>query len=415
MKILLVNQTFYPDESASAQYLTDLAEQLVDDGHNVNVITSARGYLSPSETYPAFESHNGISIHRIAPYPGNRAGKVGRILDGLWTNALLAWWLLRSSQFDVVIALTSPPLVAWVARFLGRRPKHRFIYWLLDLNPDQAFVAGWIKKDSFVGRVLERAFLQVIRGSDLIVTLDHLMAKRITERGIPASKVKIVPPWSDTQRLLPIAHEHNEFRRRIGAVGKLVVMYSGNFALCHPLETMLAAAAALKEDRTVQFVFIGNGVRAEEIVRFRDENQLNNIICLPYQPRSQLSQSLSAADLHIVSMGDSYRGIVHPSKLYGILAVGRPAAVICTDLTFLDPVIQESKALFHVTPRDSKGLVSIIRALKEDPARQLSIGTDARELSAHFARSTLARKISDLVDEPTNLRSEPRERIEAGL
>ncbi len=166
-----------------------------------------------------------------------------------------------------------------------------------------------------------------LRKSDHVVALDRFMAARLEAKGAPASKVSVVPLWPHAV----ISHDPRgaaEFRRRHGLDGKFVVMYSGNHSPCHPLATLLEAAARLRDHAEIAFCFVGGGSEMQTVRQFSEQERLRNILVLPYQPWEGLSASLSAADLHAVVMGDPFTGIVHPSKIYNIRQVGAPVLYI---------------------------------------------------------------------------------------
>jgi hypothetical protein len=179
-----------------------------------------------------------------------------------------------------------------------------------------------------VTRLLKRLLLYSLNRATSIIVLDRFMKQRIGAKGIPGSKIAIVPPGARTRFVRYNAESRSEFRKQLGLDGKFLVMYSGNHSPCHPLETLLAAAERLRNDPDVAFCFIGGGSQFESVQRFAQANDLKNLVCLPYQPEERLSASLSAADLHVVVMGDPYVGIVHPSKIYNVLALGIPVLYI---------------------------------------------------------------------------------------
>jgi glycosyltransferase involved in cell wall biosynthesis len=194
----------------------------------------------------------------------------------------------------------------------------------MDLNPDEAIAAGWLQPRSRVTRFLNAALQYSLRGSDQIVALDRFMAERLTQKGVPAGKLSVIPPWSHDDLVTHDIEGAAQFRKAHGLEGKFVVMYSGNHSPCHPLDTLLQAARRLRKIPHIVFCFIGGGSEFARVVEFAKTNKLENIRCIPYQPRSGIAASLSAADLHEVVMGDAFVGIVHPSKVYNIRRLGIP-------------------------------------------------------------------------------------------
>jgi len=371
MNVLLLNQAFYPDVVATAQQLTDLAEALAARGHRVTVVAGDHGYDDPSKRFASREEHRGVRIIRIGYGKFGKGSKAARAADFASFHARLGFTLLGLSRQDVTVALTSPPLISVTAKLFQKVKGGRFVYWVMDLNPDEAVAARWLGERSLTTRVLRGLNGWSLRGADRIVALDRFMAERIIGRyGVRPAAVTVLPPWAHDDRLEPVPHERNPFRREHGLEEKFVVMYSGNHSPCHPLETLLEAARRLREDRQVLFCFIGGGSLVARVREFARENGLANILQLPYQPIETLSFSLSAADLHVAVMGEPFVGILHPCKLYGVLSVGRPFVFIGPRASHLGELVRDSGLGCQVAHGDVPGLLAAIADARAfDPAR----------------------------------------------
>jgi colanic acid biosynthesis glycosyl transferase WcaI len=236
--------------------------------------------------------------------------------------------LLTLRRFDVVIALTSPPLISFLASLFVAIKGGRFCFWVMDLNPDEAIAAGWLKQGSLTARLLARMLNHSLKRADRIIVLDRFMKARVLEKGIEPNMISIVPPWSHDDAVSYSSEGRQIFRQRHRLDEKFVVMYSGNHSPCHPLDTLLDAALALSSRDEFAFCFVGGGSEQGKVRKFAELHQLSNIICLSYQRLDELSGSLSAADLHVVVMGETFRGIVHPCKIYNTLAIGTPTLYI---------------------------------------------------------------------------------------
>jgi xanthosine utilization system XapX-like protein len=324
MNVLLLNQCFYPDVMATAQQLTDLAVGLVKAGHNVTVITSDRGYDDPSRRFPRRETWNGIRIIRIGSLTPGKLKRWHRAANFASFMANCAWRLALSRRFDVVVALTSPPLISFLGALFVRVKGGKFFPWVMDLNPDEAVAAGWLKADSLAARIFGRILRYSLIKAEKVIALDHFMKKRIVAKGVPEDRVIVLPPWAhdDTVKFDPKGRE--AFREQHNLTENFVVMYAGNHSPCHPLNTLLESARRLSDRKEIVFCFVGGGSEQGKVREFAALHNLKGIRCFPYQPFDELSASLSAADLHVVVMGNEFVGIVHPSKLYNILNVGSP-------------------------------------------------------------------------------------------
>ena len=239
--------------------------------------------------------------------------------------------MLLLRRVDAVVALTSPPLISFLAAVYTRLTRARLYCWIMDLNPDEAIAAGWLKPRSMTTQTLQRMMSYSLRRADQIIVLDRFVQERLLKSGVDSRRVSILPPWSHSDVVGYSGSGREAFRKMHGLNGKFVVMYSGNHSPCHPLDTLLDAALELRERASVSFCFIGGGSEQQKVQRFAERHELTNIKCLPYQPLNELSGSLSAADLHVVVMGDPFVGIIHPCKVYNIIAVGSPILYIGPD------------------------------------------------------------------------------------
>lgn len=340
MKILLLNQVFYPDVVATAQYLTDLAVALRERGHEVTVVSSQRAYEHPETLFSTKEQWRGVNIIRVFSTRLGKKAKWRRAIDFASFLASCCVRLLLLPRHDVVVALTTPPLISYIGAWRAKLWGARFCYWVMDFNPDEAIAAGWLRADSPVANFLESLSRFSLRRADKIVALDRFMRDRIAAKGIPADKVAVIPPWSlDTEiRFDPAGRQ--EFRMAQGLANQFVVMYSGNHSPVHPLDTLMQAADRLRGEKDILFAFVGGGSEFARIKKWAESNP--QVVCLPYQPLNKLSASLSAADAHVVVMGNAMLGLVHPCKIYNIFAVRAPVVYIGPDPSHVTEAVRRA-------------------------------------------------------------------------
>jgi glycosyltransferase involved in cell wall biosynthesis len=234
--------------------------------------------------------------------------------------------LLFLPRHDVVVALTTPPLISFLGAWRAKLWRAKFCYWVMDFNPDEAIAAGWLREDSLAAKVLERCSRFSLNRAETIVALDRFMRDRIVAKHIPAAKVAVIPPWAHDGDVQFDAAGRDEFRAQHELTDKFVVMYSGNHSPVHPLDTVMQAAEQLRGETKLMFCFIGGGSEFTSVKKWAAGNP--QVLCLPYQPLNKLSASLSAADAHLVVMGDAMVGLVHPCKIYNIFAVGAPVVYV---------------------------------------------------------------------------------------
>src|SRR5882724_581863 len=338
MKILLLNQAFWPHVVARAQQLTMLARRLSERGHQVTVITSARGYDDATKSFPRRERWHEIDIVRISSVGAGKKHRWQRTLNFASFLFACAARLIAMPRQDVVIALTSPPLISWLGSLFIRIKGGELIFWPLDLNPDEAIAAGWLKEESFTAKSLSRLLINSMAHAKTIIALDDFMKDRIVAKGISKDKIDVIAPAPDDA--VSYDKEGREaFRRSHNIADKFVVMYAGNHSPCHPLDTLLLAAQKLTDREEIVFLFVGGGSEVEKVHSFAESHELRNIRHLPYQPQAELSALLSAADLHVVVMGERFGGIVHPSKIYNILKVKAPFLFIGPEACFISDIV----------------------------------------------------------------------------
>lgn len=403
MRILLLNQTFPPDVVSSAQHAGDLARALKAAGHDVTVVASRRAYDKPSVSFPAADDWHGVRVRRVR---GTGFGKTSRWRRAADFGTLLTTCFLRLlsiGRFDVVVAMTSPPLISFLAALFVKLRGGRLVLWVMDLNPDEAIAAGWLQQGTVAARFLDWCLGFSLRSANRIVVLDRFMEQRVRTKlsaaGIQdAQSVSVLPPWSHDSAVRYDADGRKAFRRTHGLGDRFVVMYSGNHSPCHPLRTLIEATVRLADRTDIAFCFVGGGSEFEKVKSHAAEQGLRNIVCVPYQPLATLSASLSAADMHVVVMGDEFVGIVHPCKVYNILRLGIPFLYIgpsCSHITDLvsGPTSAEWAGL---TPHDDVDAVvnHILKAAADGRRRSDA----AIRLSETFCQDTLETALVRLVE-----------------
>jgi colanic acid biosynthesis glycosyl transferase WcaI len=237
-------------------------------------------------------------------------------------------------------------------------------------------VSGWLRPGSRVTRALNALLRFSLHKSDRVVVLDRFMATRLALRGVPASKLAVVPLWPHDEVVSYDQNGASEFRRQHRLEGKFVVMYSGNHSPCHPLTTLLETMQQLRHHPEVVFCFVGGGSEFRVVQDFARQNGLDNVRCIPYQPFAGLAASLSAADLHVVVMGDPFVGIVHPSKVYNIRRIGIPFVYIGPASSSVAELVPATCSFRH---GDVRGVTKFIAAAFERGAlRTPEYGRSAR-------------------------------------
>jgi colanic acid biosynthesis glycosyl transferase WcaI len=422
MRVLLINQAFYPDHAATAQHAHDLARHLVAHGHEVRAIASRAIYGEKGAGLPAHEVVDGIQIHRVARSLFGKAGLMARAADFALFYLMATIKAFTLPRADVVVCFTTPPFIPLLGWLLKVVRRSRYVYWAMDLYPDITVACGVMRENAPLTRFFEKLNRFCMERADRVVVLGRCMKERVLGKGIgknDPAKVVHIGVWSDSAEVRPFDRLSNPYRQEWSLGDRFVVMYSGNFGIGHDVQTMCQAAALLADDDRFRFAFVGGGKRKAEVERFVRERGLTNAVLAPYQPREKLDQSLSLGDVHLVSVLEGVEGIMVPCKLFGIMAAERPTIYIGHPSSELARVLEEQDCGINVRQGDAEGLASAIRRLADDPALAARMGANARRaLSTIYDRSAACDQWMALLEEVVGVdraRPEPgEERPSAG-
>jgi glycosyltransferase involved in cell wall biosynthesis len=316
--ILFINRVYPPMNGATGDMLRGLAEGLAEKGWEVSVLATAE----PGE--PAKSVRNRVRILRAGGLFSRRNVILRALSYFLMIPSLLTRALLLP-RTDFVVTMTDPPMLAAVGPAIAFFKRNRVIHWAQDLYPEVAEELGVLPRGNVLTNLLRRISTAALLHADAVVAIGRCMASRFVARGISYAKIFIIPNWAPPMHSLERAD--NPFRKAHQLEGAFVVAYSGNMGLAHEFDSILDAAEMLR-DRSVVFLFIGDGPRKKSVEGEAMRRSLSNVRFLPSQPASKLSESLSAADAHIVTMRPNLCGLVVPSKVYGVLAAGRPCLFV---------------------------------------------------------------------------------------
>ena len=382
MRIIFLNRYFYPDYSATSQMLTDLAFFLADAGHDVCVVTSCQRYDDPAADLPLCERIAGVEVQRVRTSRFGRGQLAGRALDYASFYLAAGWRLWRvACAGDVIVAETDPPLICVVAAIVARWRGARLVNWVQDVFPEVAEALGLRALVGPQAGLLRRLRNAAFRSAAANVALSERMAAVVARAGAPAGRIRVIPNWADMEAIHPIAAADNPLRREWGLADKFVACYSGNMGRVHEFDTILDAAERLAgKPQAIEFLFIGGGAQramAEREVRRRG---LPNVQFRPYQERARLSYSLGVGDAHLVSQRPEVEGYVFPSKLYGILAAGRPVVFIGGLEGEISLLVEREGIGAAVQQGDAAGLAGQLRRLAGDAAMREAMGARARAL-----------------------------------
>jgi colanic acid biosynthesis glycosyl transferase WcaI len=394
MRLLFLNRSFWPDLEATGQFLTELCEDLSVE-HEVTFISGPSYHVATARGLWTRQKFGRVSIIRTW---GTRLPKARLPLR--MTNlgsyfALAALAALRLAAPDILIAETDPPLLGALGAMLKRHWGCRLVYNVRDLYPDIAIATGGVRNRFLLG-LLGYANGLAYEAADKVAVLGEDMRQRIAAKGVSPERISVTPDWVDCDQIRPLAS--NPFRAEFG--DKFVVMYSGNLGLSQQLDTVLSAAERLRDDPRIVFVLIGEGARKKWLMDEAARLKLPNAMFMSYRPKEQLAESLSAADLHLIPLAPGTGGCLVPSKIYGILAAGRPFVAIMEDSAEIARLAREHKVGFVSPPGDGASLADRVLDATGVPAELKRMGQRARMLAVErFDRKVATRRFAHMLEE----------------
>lgn len=380
-RIIFVNRYFFPDHSATSQMLTDLAFALAASGEfEIHVLTSRQRYDDATAGLAALAVERKVVIHRVWTSTFGRRNLVGRAFDYFTFYASAAIQLLiLANPGAVVVAKTDPPLISVVVALAAKLKSAVLVNWIQDLFPEVAAALGIRLAKGRIYTVLQRLRNYSLKAADTNVVIGELMKQRLEKEGIAPARIRIIHNWADGEQIKPIAPALNALRKEWGLEGKFVVGYSGNFGRGHDFTTILDVAASLKDREDIRFLLIGGGAHRDWVEGETASRGLQNILFKPYQPRERLAESLSAADVHLVSLKPELEGLIVPSKFYGIAAAGRPVLFIGAPDGELARLVNVTKCGMQIDQGDAKSLRTAILRLSVDREMLTAIGDAGRK------------------------------------
>lgn len=383
MRLTIINQFYRPDVSPTAVLAASLAEHRARMGDEVTVIAGKGGYTGGAG--PSAESRPGANprVRRVWTPGLGKANNLKRVIDYGAFYAFAAWKLATLPRQDLIISLTTPPLIAW-AGLLHKRihPRTKLVLWNMDCYPDLAERSGVIATDGLVARIARGRNRAIFRALDHLITLDTATAQLLCRQYAhcqPGLPVTVIPNWEEAT-FFPREAEHAPWpgRRGLGLEGRTVVLYLGNMGYGHAFDTVIEAAEALR-DEPVTFLFVGGGKREAEVAAAVKARGLTNVILHGYVPKEQTASLMTAADCALVTLRDEILGIMSPSKIHSNLAMGLPLIYVGPERSNVDEAVKRFGCGVSLRHGQSAELAAFVRGMRADPAERARLRRAARE------------------------------------
>ncbi|MGD0158064.1 MAG: glycosyltransferase family 4 protein [Terracidiphilus sp.] len=387
-RIIVISQFFGPDQSAVGQFLADFAGEASAAGHDVDVICGANDYVAndvaarggaqreapnPAAARESSKGRGEIRVTRVrtAKFSQN---KLQKLLSYAVFYAGAVWKALTIPDPDVVVTLTAPPGLAWIGWLVRQIRGCRYVTWEMDLYPDIAIALG-IPFTGWTARMLD--FPR--RRADTVIALGPCMKMRLLQHRIPEDRIVVAENWADGQSIIPLPFLDQP---------PLRILYSGNLGLVHDVATIGAVLKRLADQRDVLFVFAGGGLEREELIDFCREHKIRNVAFQGYVQRNDLGVSLSECHVGLVTQKPATLGAVVPSKIYGLMAAGRPVLYIGPAAATPALLIRRFDCGWHYDCGDADGVSALLLRVLEHPDELRRKGRNGREAFAdHYDKT----------------------------
>ena len=408
MRICVLSEYFHPDnKGGTGPVMSGLVRHLKDtyQGLEIDVVTSRNLFRGQNEGLVLDEDWDGVQIHRVAsPVPAKNSTRRRLLANVQFTKAVLHTLLWRRRKYDLVLVVTAPPVLPWAAHIYRALTGTPYVYLVHDLFLDMALAMNMLQPGRST-RAMRKVQGKWFKTAAHVVVLGRCMRDLLTDRyDVPAEKMEIIPIPANLRQIT--ACDHGTRFRAQHALQGFVVLYAGNFARYQDFDTLLDAAAALRARTDISFVFVGDGTRRAHIEARVENENLSNVLLLPFVPEAELNDMLASANVSLVTLEKEMAGLAVPSKFYNILASGRPTVAVVNRQSEVGYIVNEAQCGVQVDPENSAELARAIEQLADDPALVQQMGRNARAVcEERFSREHIGHQFYQLFEQVARKRA----------
>lgn len=399
LKTTFFTQLYFPDTTTTAIIMNDLAEDLVSYGMGISVVCAQPTYLLKRKC-PVSEVINGVSLNRVRTFLFDKNKILGRIFNSASCFISMLFKVCFSSKNDLSVFNTNPALLPFLGLVGLVFKGQKYVVLIHDLWPELPAHTGLIKENGLLYKFIDFLNSLSLKYAIGIVVLSDSMREVVLQK-LPGDdhKIHVIHNWADNTRIYPVAKEKNKLSDDFGLHGKKVVMYSGNLGRYQPLEVMIHAAEHLQNRNDIIFLFAGDGAKKKKLQEMVKNKGLKNVKFLPFQPMERLAESLSMADVSLMGIMPENEGVIMPSKLYGLLSVGRPIVCVSDHKSEVVSILQMAGAGVHASIYDPENLASIIKSIIDEPLQAQKMGKNGREyFLKHFERKKITMQWKEVLE-----------------
>ena len=373
--------------------MTDLVEDLASYGRDVKVICAQPTYLF-KKICPKDEVHNKVVIRRVWTFLFDKNKIFGRLLNSISCFFCMLTTLFSIEKKAILVFNTNPALLPFIG-FIGKKLRNQqYVILVHDLWPELPAHTGMIRKGGWLYKIIDFINIQSFKNANGIIAISDKMKERILCK-VPEKEnsIYVIHNWADANRVFPIEKENIRLFDGFGVGNKKIIVYSGNLGLYQPLEVMMGAANELKDREDILFLFVGNGGKKVKIQNLAESLELDNIKFLPFQPLDRLSESLSLADVSLMGIYPENEGVIMPSKLYSLLAIGKPIICVADPESEVAKILEQAKAGTQSSVNDPKELAGKILGIIDNQEKAIAMGKNGRKyFLEHFERKIITRQ-----------------------
>ena len=397
MHILILNEYYPPDTSATAKMAALVAEALAQK-HRVTVVAGRPSY-DPEETYPYAllrrDVRNGVTVERVGSTAFPRH-KMKRRVSNYLTYLALAMPRALAIRADLILAMTDPPVVGIAGAFVARLKRRPFVYNIRDMYPDMA-LGGGIVGDSGGVRLWEKMHRRALRRVARVIVLGDDMRERILRKGVEPQRVVVIRDGTMIPETL--AEQSNPVAQEIRSGFTFVAVHAGNLGFYGAWDTLLQAAKLL-EGENIGLVFVGEGANRERLQQAAQGSP--NVRFLPFRPVEEIPFVMAAGDVHIISVRRGLEGVVVPSKLYSVLAAGRPVLAVAPEESDAVRIVREARCGLAADPDDPAAVAAALQTLRDNPRELTDMGQRARDAAKKYVRVNELKRFVEVIEEAAN-------------
>lgn len=406
-KLLIYAHYFYPDVASTGQILTELSQGM-SDRFDITIICAVPSYTGTvEEKYKSKriyeEEYKGMKVIRVRVPEFQKSNKISRVKNLLayFFNSIIG--TLKIPKQDYIFTISQPPILGGTLGVLGKWIKGgKLIYNIQDFNPEQTMAVGYAKNKLLLNLVMTVDKFSCKRANEVIVVgrdMQETLKGRFKNKKVP--KNTFINNWINEKEIYPLEQNHPkiiDFKKKYDLEDKFIIMYSGNIGLYYDLENIIKVIEEFKERKDVAFAFVGDGTIKSKIEEYVINNKLDNVVFIPYQDKSDLIYSLNAADIHWVVNAKGIKGVSVPSKLYGVMASGKPVLGVLDEGSEARLIVEESNCGVCSEPGNYKQISKNLRYILENKSKVQLLGINGRKyLEANLTKDVSINKYKETI------------------